>query len=262
MSGQQFRFDDGAVYERMMGIWSRLAGDHFLDWLAPASGLTWVDVGCGNGAFTQLLVDHCAPAAIEAVDPIEGQIAYARTRIPDPPARFQQGNAMALPFADHQFDAAVMALVIFFVPDPAKGVAEMARVVKPGGWVSAYAWDVPGNGLPVGPIRAELRALGRETPVPPNHQVSSLQGLADLWTNAGLEAVETHEIAVQRTFADFDDYWTTSILGPGLSTMISALPAPVLEQLRQKVQARLTPGPDGRIVETSRANAVKGMVRR
>ncbi|WP_085934817.1 class I SAM-dependent methyltransferase [Enhydrobacter aerosaccus] len=262
MSGQQFRFDDGAVYERMMGIWSRLAGEQFLDWLAPASGLTWVDVGCGNGAFTQLLVERCAPAAIEAIDPVEGQIAYARARIPDPPARFQQGNAMALPFADRQFDAAVMALVIFFVPDPAKGVAEMVRVVKPGGWVSAYAWDIPGNGLPMGPIRAELRAMGLEPPLPPNQQVSSLKGLADLWTRAGLDAVETREIIVPRSFADFDDYWTTSILAPGLSTMIAALHKPTLEQLRHKVRARMQSGPDRKVQETSRANAVKGVVRR
>ncbi len=55
---------------------------------------------------------------------------------------------MALPFADGAFDAAVMALVIFFVPEPARGVAEMARVVASGGIVCAYAWDMPGGGFP------------------------------------------------------------------------------------------------------------------
>ena len=47
---QEIRFDDGAAYEQMMGIWSRIAGDVFIDWLAPRSGLSWIDVGCGNGA--------------------------------------------------------------------------------------------------------------------------------------------------------------------------------------------------------------------
>jgi len=50
------RFDDGIAYERMMGIWSCLVGDVFLDWLAPVDGQSWIDVGCGNGAITELLM--------------------------------------------------------------------------------------------------------------------------------------------------------------------------------------------------------------
>jgi ubiquinone/menaquinone biosynthesis C-methylase UbiE len=57
----QIRFDDGAAYERYMGTWSQLAGDAFIDWLAPPAGLRWLDVGCGNGAFTEMLVARCAP---------------------------------------------------------------------------------------------------------------------------------------------------------------------------------------------------------
>jgi ubiquinone/menaquinone biosynthesis C-methylase UbiE len=68
-------------------------------------------------------------------------------------AKFRQGDAMALPFPEDRFDAAVMALVIFFVPDPAKGVAEMVRVVGPGGMVAAYAWDTMGGGFPQEPAR-------------------------------------------------------------------------------------------------------------
>ena len=46
----QIRFDDGAAYERYMGTWSRLAGGALLEWLAPAAGLRWLDVGGGTGA--------------------------------------------------------------------------------------------------------------------------------------------------------------------------------------------------------------------
>ena len=63
---------------------------------------------------------------------------------------------MALPFETDRFDAAVMALVLFFVPDPAKGVAEMARVVRPGGTVSTYLW-IAGEGPPA-PFTVELAA--------------------------------------------------------------------------------------------------------
>ena len=149
MAEPQIRFDDGAAYERMMGVWSKLAGEIFLDWLAPRSGLRWIDVGCGNGAFTELIVKRHAPAEVQGVDPSDGQLAYARTRPTTRIAQFRQGDAMELPFASQSFDAAVMALVIFFVPDPGKGVAEMVRVASKGGIVAAYAWDIPGGGFSV-----------------------------------------------------------------------------------------------------------------
>ncbi len=79
MAETQIRFDDGAAYERMMGIRSQLAGNIFLDWLAPRSGLRWIDIGCGNGAFTELLVERCAPAEVQGVDPSEAQLAFAHT---------------------------------------------------------------------------------------------------------------------------------------------------------------------------------------
>ena len=98
MSAPTIRFDDGTVYERMMGKWSGLIGNDFIDWLSPPPNLRWVDIGCGNGAFTQLLIERCAPVAIEGVDPSEGQLAFARERLATPISNFRQGDAMALPF--------------------------------------------------------------------------------------------------------------------------------------------------------------------
>src|SRR5688572_16861637 len=116
----EIRFDDGAAYERYMGRWSQLAGEVFLTWLAPKAGWRWLDVGCGNGAFTQMLIERCAPVSVHGIDPSAAQLAYARTRPELRMAQFHQGDAMALSFSDNSFDAAVMPLVIFFVPNPAK----------------------------------------------------------------------------------------------------------------------------------------------
>ena len=115
MTEQPIRFEDGAAYERMMGAWSRLAGDVFLDWLAPRKNLGWIDVGCGNGAFTELIVAKTAPREVQGIDPSDGQLNYARTRRGAEMAQFHKGDAMALPFPAASFDAAIMALVIFFV---------------------------------------------------------------------------------------------------------------------------------------------------
>jgi SAM-dependent methyltransferase len=191
MSEHQIRFDDGAAYEQMMGKWSRLAGEIFLDWLAPLPGWRWIDIGCGNGAFTELIVERCAPSEVAALDPSPAQLAFARSRPAARLARFQQGDAMALSYADGSFDAAVMALVIFFIPDPAKGVAEMARVVCLGGTVATYAWDMLGGGLPHEPLHAEMRAMGVTPPRPPSSGASRMQALRDLWTGAGLDAIAT-----------------------------------------------------------------------
>jgi ubiquinone/menaquinone biosynthesis C-methylase UbiE len=185
MAEQQIRFDDGAAYERMMGNWSRLAGDMFLDWLAPRSGLRWIDIGCGNGAFTELLVERCAPAEIQGVDPSEAQLTFARARPAARVAKFRQGDAMALPFSEDRFDAAVMALVLFFVPDPAKGVAEMMRVVCPGGTVANYVWDMLGGGVPLEPIQVEMRAMGVTPLLPPRTDASRMEALRGLVDGCG-----------------------------------------------------------------------------
>ena len=260
MDTPQIRFDDGAVYEDFMGIWSRLAGAIFLDWLAPATGGRWADVGCGNGAFTQMLVDRCAPAEVKGIDPSPAQLAFARSRLAGSTAQFTQGDAMALPWSDAAFDAAVMALVIFFVPEPAKGVAEMARVVRPGGSVSAYAWDILGGGFPFAAMQEEMVALGSPATWPPSVEASRIEAMQALWEGAGLVDVETREIRSERTFADFDAFWKTAQGGPGVAPRIAAMAPADVQRLRERLQARLATDASGRITCSSRANAVKGRV--
>jgi SAM-dependent methyltransferase len=257
---EQIRFDDGSAYERFMGKWSRLAGESFLGWLAPSRGLRWLDVGCGNGAFTAMLAGGCAPLSLKGIDPSEAQLAYARKLPALASAELLQGDAMALPYADGAFDAAVMPLVIFFVPDPARGVSEMARVVGPGGLVAAYAWDMEGGGFPYEMMREELRRMGIEVSQPPSPEASRLDVMRDLWIGAGLVDVETREITVRRTFADFDDYWETLLAGPSLGPRLAAMSAGDVSALRARLRGRLSADAAGRVACSARANAVKGSV--
>jgi len=256
----QIRFDDGASYERYMGRWSQLAGEAFLAWLAPRSRLRWVDVGCGNGAFTEMLVERCAPASVHGMDPSEAQLAYARSRPALRGAQFRQGDAMALPYGDDSFDAAVMALVIFFVPDPATGVAEMLRVVCPGGSLSAYAWDMAGGGFPYAALQAEMRDMGVAVAVPPSSNASRIEAMQALWTGAGLEAVETQPLVVHRTFADFDEYWTAVLGGPSVGTQLAAMSSGQRAQLQDRMREQLPADAAGRITYGARAHAAKGRV--
>jgi ubiquinone/menaquinone biosynthesis C-methylase UbiE len=262
MTQQPIRFDDGAAYERMMGVWSRLVGQVFLDWLSPATGQRWLDVGCGNGAFTEMLIERCAPGDMQGIDPSAEQIAFARTRLPAQGVVLQQGDAMALPFDNSRFDMAVMALAIHFVPDPAKGVSEMARVVCPGGTVAAYTWDEPGRAGPLDPIEMELRAMGITPLARPSAHVQRLEVLQDLWTNAGLQDVETRAIMVTRSFSDFEDFWMSSTGTGAIRPLLKTMPAVAIAQLQARVRERLAADTQGRITYASRAFAVKGRVPR
>jgi len=261
MGAGQIRFEDGSAYERYMGKWSQVAGEAFLEWLAPPRGWRWLDVGCGNGAFTELLATRCAPAAVEGIDPSEAQLTYARTRRALlGVARFQHGDAMSLPFAGDSFDAAVMPLVIFFVPRPAVGVAEMARVVRAGGLVAAYAWDVDGGGFPYEALHAEMRASAMFVPREPSPEASRLEVMQELWHGAGLLDVSTRAITVQRTFVDFDDYWTTVLGAPSAAKALAAMPAEQRAELAGRLRERLPADPAGHITLSARANAVRGRV--
>jgi len=245
----------------MMGKWSRLVGEDFLSWMAPAPGLDWLDIGCGNGAFTELLGERCAPKSLVGVDPSEAQLDYARSRrIPD--ARFEQCGAMALPFADASFDAAVMALVLFFVSDPARGVEEMTRVVKPGGTVCAYVWDAlePG-GFPLSMMQEELKSLATMPILPPRADISPARALAQLWLEAGLVEVKIATFVVSRTFQDFDDFWSTVEIALRMGDSTRELPSEKRTELRDRLVQRLPTQGDGSLVHTARANAVVGKVR-
>ncbi len=257
---EQIRFDDGAAYERYMGVWSRRVGEAFLDWLPIASGGRWLDVGCGNGAFTEVILARCGPSQVVGIDPSEAQLDYARAQPALRDVKFLAGDAMALPLDDNDFDVAVMPLVIFFVPDPAKGVAEMVRVVRPGGWVGAYAWDMPGGGFPYDTLRHDLQDCGVSVPKPPSPEASRIETLEALWKDAGLTAVQTRRIDVQRSYADFEDYWDTVRAAPSVGDLIATMAPETRAALKARMHGRMAPDAAGRITLSARANAVMGRV--
>ena len=260
MIQQPIRFDDGAAYERMMGAWSQLVGQVFLDWLSPATGQRWIDVGCGNGAFTEQLIQRCAPVEAQGIDPSEAQLAFARTRPGAAGAVFLQGDAMALPFEDDRFDVAVMALVIHFVPDPAKSIGELTRVVRPGGLVAAYVWDALGGGDPIEPILTEIRTLGVTPVLVPSAHASRMEALQGLWTDAGLEGIETRAITVQRCFDSFDNFWQVTTATGGPRATLELMEEDAIAELKERVRRRLPADGQRRITLGACANAIKGHV--
>jgi len=109
-------------------------------------------------------------------------------------------------------------------------------------------------------LQVEMRGLGVAVPVPPSPGASRIDAMRELWTGAGLDAVETREITVQRTFADFDDYWTTILMGPSVGPKLLAMASEDIALLKARMRARLPADATGRITYSARANAVKGHV--
>lgn len=260
MSESKVLFNDGAAYEQMMGNWSRRVGAKFIDWLAPTPGLRWLDVGCGNGAFSDLISSSCAPVSIHGIDPSTEQINFAQAREIAVPSTFELGNAMALPLDDDNFDIAVMALVIFFVPNPAKGVAEMVRTVRPGGTVASYAWDTVNKGSPSSLVGQELREIGFKPASPPNSQVSEMSELENLWSDAGISAIETRQIMVERIFESIDEYWEITSLVPTVQHIIPLLSIAQIDEVKERLKEHLSVDDEGKISQRATANAIKGIV--
>ena len=208
---QTVTWDDGQAYERFMGQWSRVAGCIFLDWLALPEGLKWLDVGCGTGAFTEIIQENCAAAEIVAIDPAASHVAHGQSQVKRSGVRFEVADARAMPFENGRFDVAVSALVLNFIPDRDKAVAEMRRVVRPGGIVAAYVWDFAGRSGTATHLNAGLREFqGVDTSGTLNAECTSQDKLKELFVSTGLIDVETRPIEITVKYKDFDDYWESN----------------------------------------------------
>jgi SAM-dependent methyltransferase len=131
----------GALYEPYVGRWSRLVARELLKWLSIRVQKDWLDVGCGTGALSQIIFEHALPNAIKGIDSSADFIAYAKVHVDSARVTFEVGDAQALPMDSASFDVVVSGLVLNFVPEPRRAVAEMSRVARLGGTVAAYVWD-------------------------------------------------------------------------------------------------------------------------
>jgi ubiquinone/menaquinone biosynthesis C-methylase UbiE len=251
-------FNDSEAYERFMRRWSRAAGAEFLDWIAAPKAARWLDVGCGTGVFTELVLDRCAPSGVIAVDPKPGQIEYVRGQPVGQRAVFQIADSQNLPFPDNAFDVVASALVINFIPDRVLAMAEMRRVSRSHAIVAGYVWDFAGERSPNACVRTGLRQMGIESVVVPGTAASTLEALDAVFNAAGFEHIATRAIDVTIRFPSFEDLWRaqTPVYSP-TTQAVAALSDPDRKRLIDYVRAALPSRSDGTVACTARANAIK-----
>jgi len=254
-------FVDGEAYELVTGRWSRIAGATFLDWLSLPTGLRWIDVGCGTGAFTELILKRSSPLAISGIDPAKDQIAFAKRREGASQIDYRIGDALSLPYGDEEFDIAVMALVIGYLPDRLKALSELKRVVRRGGTIATYVWDGPKSGHPQQPLIDALEDMGIELSVMDGDQDRPLSALRVLFEKTGLIKINTRTIEIQQSFTDFDEFWSAqNALGNRFVQAIRNMSSTDLERFKTLLRKRLRTDTSKKITYAARANAIKGSI--
>jgi ubiquinone/menaquinone biosynthesis C-methylase UbiE len=264
-SGHEAVFANGVAYERFMGRWSRLTGELFVDWLQIPPHAKWLDVGCGTGAFSDVILSTCSPSSVVAFDPSGQHIKFARSHVNDDRIQFKIGDATAVDAKDGDFDVAVAALVLNFVPAKAKAVAEMRRVVRRGGVVAAYVWDFAGRRNVSQHLMNAVSEIGTHAanPLSTLEAESTTQiALATLFGSSGLDTVETKDLDIAARFTDFEDYWesNTTFQSP-VANVCASLPSDQRQAVRERLRDTLPISADGTIVIQARASAVRGFVR-
>ena len=201
------------AYTRFMGVYSEPLAARFVELLGLRPGHRALDVGCGPGVLTAQLAERLGASGVVAIDPSPPFVEATRHRIPG--VEVHEGSAEDLPFPDDGFDLTVAQLVVHFMSDPVAGLAEMARVTRPGGLVAANVWDHAGIGGPLTTFWRAVRDLD-----PQAIDESALPGtreghLAQLFADAGLSDLESGSITVTVGFESFDQWWAPYEMGVG-----------------------------------------------
>jgi SAM-dependent methyltransferase len=236
--GETKMFAASAGYERFMGRWSRLLAPAYIAFAGVKNGDRVLDVGTGTGSLAVALETRMPASEIVGVDPSEGFIDYAKTSAKSARVHFEVGDAQALKFKDASFDNTLALLVMNFVPDHKKAIAEMRRVTRAQGIVSACVWDYNSGMQMLRFFWDEAIALDPAVePKDERHMKLSREGeLGDLWRSAGLINVKEEPLVIDQAYSSFNDYWEpfTKGAGPGGAYVVS-----LSEDRRQELEARM-----------------------
>jgi len=235
-------WNDAAAYDAFMGRYSWPLAPLFADLAEISSGQEVLDVGCGTGMLTGELVRRLGTDAVAACDPSEPFVASVGERFPGVDMR--QAPAEHLPFETDLFAAALAQLVVHFMTDPVAGLSEMRRVTKPGGVVAACVWDHAGGN---GPLSAFWRGTHALDPSAPDesHLAGARGGhLTELMTDAGLNDISEHTLAVEVEHPTFEEWWEPYTRGVGpAGAYVLSLDADRQAELREICRTELGDGP-------------------
>ncbi len=213
-------FAVSAGYERFMGRWSRLLAPAYIAFAGVKNGDRVLDVGTGTGSLAATVQASMPASEVVGVDPSEGFIAYAQKNAKSSHVHFEVGDAQALKFKDASFDDTLALLVMNFVPDENKAVAEMRRVTRAQGTVSACVWDYDAGMQMLRFFWDEAIAL--DPAIEPRDErhmkLSRAEGQLGIsgrgWS---LPTSRRNRWTIDQAYSSFNDYWEPFTKGAGLA---------------------------------------------
>jgi ubiquinone/menaquinone biosynthesis C-methylase UbiE len=262
MQNKNDSWSGGYKYENFMGRWSNLIARKFLDWLAISPKKVWVDLGCGTGSLTKLILEKNQPKKIISIDSSSEFISHAQQTITNLNAQFKVGLAQALELESKSIDVVVSGIMLNFVPQPEAAISEMIRVTKSGGTIGIFLWDYA-EGMEM--LRyfwnaaVELNKDAKEYDEGIRFPLCQEGQLESLFRKTDLNRIEAVSIGVSTIFRNFDDYWVPFLgnVGPAPSYVMN-LSVNDRQRLKDKLKKTLPIREDGSISLMARAWAVKG----
>ena len=212
------------IYEQHMvpAIFVRWAPD-LVEASAVRPGSRALDVACGTGAVTRLLAERVGPAGtVVGLDLNPGMLAVARTVAPRPNIEWLEGSAVRMALPDATFDHVLCEQGLQFFPDKPAALAEMRRVLKPGGRLASSCWLAVEHMLGYLALEHALaKRVGPEQAALPPFSLGDADTLRNLVTNAGFRVVRLRVDAKLIRFHSAE-HMVRAVVG-GAPTMLGAL---------------------------------------
>ncbi len=248
------------MWSAVAGGWAEHADDvdargaalaeRMLDLSAPRPGERVLELACGPGGLGHAAAARVAPGGevlLSDVAPEMTAIAAARAHalgLHD--VRTAVLDLEQIDQPDGAFDVVLCREGLMFATDPARALAEIRRVLAPGGRVAIAVWGPrernPWLGLVLDAVSAQV---GRPVPppgVPGPFALEDAARLGELLAGAGLQDVAVQELPVPLRTGSFDEWWTrTSALAGPLSKVLAALPEPAVAGIRARLQEAVAP---------------------
>lgn len=211
-------------------------------------GNTVLDVACGTGVLAREAAARVNPSgSVVGVDINEGMLAVAREKAPH--ISWRVGPAESLPFETDSFDRVVSQFGLMFFEDPPEAIAEMGRVLRPGGAITVAVWDsleaTPGYAA-VAEVLDELFGPEAAQSIRAPYALGDKHKLAELFATAGMENVSIQTVTGKARFPSLEMWIYTDIKGWTLADIIDD---EGYEELRQYAPQKLSRfvQPDGSV---------------
>jgi ubiquinone/menaquinone biosynthesis C-methylase UbiE len=222
--------------EQMTFLNHRLVGDARL-----RPGMKVLDLGSGTG-YPALLAAQTVGSSgrVIGLDLAEQMVAAAERkakRLGLTNVTFRQGDVTRLPFEDGFFDAVTSRFCLMFLPDIPQAVFDIARALRPGGWLAAAVWSAPDKNPSIGLSMEAIRKVVDLPPPDPTapgiFRLAKPGDLSGMVERAGFSDVSESEFAAEWAYASADEYYESLL---DIAAPVQTLMAKLSNEQRQEVK--------------------------